>query len=380
MSQPRRFLPDWEALVSADRTRLATITAPAMGAQVSITTDASPVAVQAALAVVRALEARWSRFLPESELSALNAATRPVLVSPATAQIIEMALSGRELTDGWFDPSRGTDVIAAGYRRSLQHGWGPSVPVPGRAAAELVIDSELGLVEVPEGVALDLGGLGKGWAADMASALLFDNGAAYVGVEVGGDIRIRSRDRAVVDIAAPSDSATDMPVRVGMRDGGVAVSGPTRHRGPGGRHHLIDPFTGEPAAHPRVTAIIAASAAGAEMLATAAAIAPLRAAVDIIERVGATGWLIEPNGDVTTVGEPQRFLLDDGWRSSSLRRSCSSSACESATDVDRFRPQRDLTQAATRTRARTASPTPTSCVRLTRSRKTTHASSTVLTG
>ncbi|MEZ5245156.1 MAG: FAD:protein FMN transferase [Acidimicrobiales bacterium] len=306
--------------MSLDHHRSATLRTtrrPAMGAAVEITTDASDVAVDAALAVVAALECRWSRFLPHSELSQLNRADGPAVARPSTARAIEMALAGTQLTRGWFDPTRGADVRAAGYRCTHSSGWGLPEPAPTRTG-HVSFDGATGLVHIPEGVEFDLGGVAKGLAADIAASLLSESHATHVGVAVGGDVRIRSDTRVLVEIAAPDD-AVDAPALIGLCNGGVAVSGPSRRRTDDGRHHLIDPFTARPAENPRSAAVVAASAAGAEMLATAAAIAPLQVAVEIIETVGATAWLVETDGRSTTVGEPDRFLIAGGWMTDTHR-------------------------------------------------------------
>jgi len=296
--------------MSADR-GLVTTRRAAMGAEVEITSDATPTAIRTALAVVRRLEARWSRFLPGNELALLNAADGPAVARPSTARILEVALAGSRLTGGWFDPTRGADLRGAGYDRSLADGWSSPSAIADRHGG-LHIDAKTGLVHIPAGAEIDLGGIAKGWAADVAAALLRRAGASYAGVAIGGDVRVCSETRVLVEVASPHDRS-HRPALVALRDGGVAVSGPTKRRADDGRHHLIDPFTGRPSAHPRVAAVIAATAAGAEMIATAAAIAPLPDAVEIIRSLGATAWLVEPDGSVTTVGEPARYLIDPGW-------------------------------------------------------------------
>lgn len=298
---------------------LRSVNRAAMGAEVSVTTDASAVAVRAALAVVATLEHRLSRFDRSSELSRLNAADGPSVVRPSTAQLLETALAGRALTDGWFDPTCGEAVRAAGYTGDHAAGWGPAAPpsVPGPG---LEVDGASGLVHLPPGMRLDLGGIAKGWAADTAATLLSGTGATHAGVSVGGDLRIRCRTRALVEIEPPAPDRTDRPMLLAIRDGGVAVSGPTKRRTDDGRHHLIDPTTGRPAAAPRVAVVVAATATGAEMLATAAAVAPRPVARRIVERAGATAWLVEQDGALDTAGTPERFVLDDGWLAEPARR------------------------------------------------------------
>ena len=295
--------------MSADAV-LTTTRRPAMGAEVEITTDVSPVAISAALHVVARLEQRWTRFSDDNELAMLNAADGPALARASTARVIEVALAGRTITRGWFDPTRGTDVRAAGYEHASQSWVQASERAP--RGGEVEIDGDTGLVHIPVGVEIDLGGIAKGWASDVAATLLRERGASHAGVAVGGDVRVCSDTPALVEVASPACISAP-PAIVSLRDGGVAVSGPTKRRTADGRHHLVDPFTGRPARHPRVAVVIAAAAAGAEMLATAAAIAPSEDAVDIISSVGATAWLIEPDGALTAVGEPDRFLLESGW-------------------------------------------------------------------
>lgn len=256
-----------------------------MGTEVEITTDASEVAVAAALEIVASLDRRWSCVRPGSELSRLNRAHGPVVARPSTARAIGLALAGTRLTRGWFDPTR--SVHAA---------------VPARDGA-VAFDARTGLVDIPDGIELDLGGIAKGLAADIAAALLREGRATQAGVSIGGDVRIRSDTRVLVEVAAPG-GRPGAPALIGLRDGGIAVSGSTPRR---------DPITGRPAATGRAATVVATTAAGAEMLATAAAIAPIAEVVDFIEAQGATAWLVEADGSMTTVGEPDRFLVAAGW-------------------------------------------------------------------
>lgn len=254
-----------------------------MGSRLEITTDGSAVAVETAAAVVARLERRWSRVDPESELRRLVSAPGPVVARPSTARILALAVAGHRLTDGWFDATGGRDPV---------------------------LDAERGLVHVAPGADLDLNGIAKGWAADAAASLLRDAGASWAGVSVGGDTRVCATSKVLVTVGSPFPGSVDAVVA--LRDGGVAVSGPTP-RGDGDGHHLIDPFTGRPAAAPRYSVVVAATAAGAEMLATAAAIAPRPAAVDMVERFGATAWLVETDGSTTAAGDPDAYLAGAGW-------------------------------------------------------------------
>ena len=94
-----------------------------------------------------------------------------------------------------------------------------------------------GWARLATGCAIDLGGVGKGWLADRC-AERFDNAA----INLGGDLRAQGGGP---DAAGWVVSLCDGRV-VTIRDAGVATSGTSGRRWPGG-HHLIDPRTAVPA-------------------------------------------------------------------------------------------------------------------------------------
>jgi thiamine biosynthesis lipoprotein len=72
------------------------------------------------VAALHDLERRWSRFLPDSEVSRVNAAgARQVTVSQATATLFALAVDGWRVTEGRYDPTVLDAVVAAGYDRSF---------------------------------------------------------------------------------------------------------------------------------------------------------------------------------------------------------------------------------------------------------------------
>ena len=86
-----------------------------------IATDGPAGLADDAVAQLEALEAQWSRFRPDSEISRLNARPGvPVLVSATTFELIERAVDGWRLTAGRFDPTLLREVRAAGYDRSFE--------------------------------------------------------------------------------------------------------------------------------------------------------------------------------------------------------------------------------------------------------------------
>ena len=70
---------------------------------------------------VAALEQRWSRFIPDSEVNWLSRRSgSAVTVSPETVQLIAHAVDAWRVTDGAFDPTVLGDVIRAGYDESFE--------------------------------------------------------------------------------------------------------------------------------------------------------------------------------------------------------------------------------------------------------------------
>ena len=263
---------------------------------------------------LEAREAKWSRFRPTSELCRLNdAAGAPVMVSPDTFALIERAVDAWRDTDGRYDPTVLAALEAAGYDRDFDAlartgatVSGAHPPVPGCAAVEL--DHLVSAVRLPPGVALDLGGIGKGAAADGVSDELL--GAAVRGVRgvlvnLGGDLRARGEAPAphgwVVEVDDPL--ATGRTGLLAIAGGAIATSTKLRRawHGGGGRvlHHLIDPRTGEPAESGLASVtVVAGEAWRAEVLAKAAFVAGAGAGAALIGRAGATGLLVTDDGDV----------------------------------------------------------------------------------
>lgn len=291
----------------------------AMGGRVHIVAvDATPDALQRAQVAVDVLERRWSRFRPNSEVSRINAANgRPVTVSTPTATLLALAVRGWATTDGAFDPTVHDAVVAAGYDRSFEllaaggdRQTATSAAAPG--CRGIAVDVDAGFVQLPAGVRVDPGGIGKGLAADLIATTLIADGARGALVNIGGDLRVAGAApaggwRIAVELPAPT------PPELVLRSAGVATSGTHRRRWVRDghqAHHLIDPRTGTPAASPIVAATVIAGAAWrAEVLTKAALLASTRtAAQHVLRAAGATGLLVDSDGCMYPVDGVERFV------------------------------------------------------------------------
>ena len=301
--------------------------------------DAEALADQA-VARLRALEVRWSRFLPDSEISRCNAvADVPVLVSPETYRLVELGLEGRRMTGGRFDPTLLAQLRAAGYDRSFEQlvrpGTGETDSIPDRrerAGPEggatsdaapspgpppaIVLDPIVGSVSCGRGAMFDPGGIGKGFAADLVVDELGGVGATGVMVSVGGDVRVEGRapdgGSWVVAIADPLDRDRER-ARLYLESGAVASSWRTKRvwAAPDGttRHHLLDPRTGAPAVSGLAgVTVVTGQGWMAEVLAKAAFVAGPAEGADVIAGAGAAGLLFTDDGDLRPAGDIATFL------------------------------------------------------------------------
>jgi thiamine biosynthesis lipoprotein len=282
-----------------------------MGTQVELlAVGGSPGALAAARSRLAELEARWSRFRPDSEISTLNrAAGRPVAVSPETLTLLALAVLGWETTGGRFDPTVLDALEAAGYDRSFdqlpadRHGTADNRPALGPAPglAGIRIDTEAGTVTLPVGTRFDPGGIAKGYAADLLCADLRAGGAAGACVNVGGDLRVSgTAPRGGPWTIAVSHPHGGQAATLELTDGAVATSSPLRrawHAAGRPAHHLIDPHTGQPADTGILQAtMVAAEAWRAEVAAKAAFLAGLPDALPLATRLGTEALVIDQDG------------------------------------------------------------------------------------
>ena len=212
-------------------------------------------------------EKRFSRFLENSELSRLNrSAGNWFQASPDMFAVLRLAARYHQMTGGLFDPSILPDLRRAGYDRSMdlvraQQDGAPPVarepnPAPRPAFHEMVLDLGQRQVLLPRGMAIDLGGIAKGWLAEQAAQSLSDYAEACV-VNAGGDMylvgHLQGSPQWPVALEDPREPGRTLSTFY-ANSGGVATSSITKRswmqnseQGQVQRHHLIDPRTGEPA-------------------------------------------------------------------------------------------------------------------------------------
>jgi thiamine biosynthesis lipoprotein len=255
------------------------------------------------------LEQCWSRFRPDSELRDMDRRVgEPAAASPDLIDAVGRALSLWYVTDGYFDPTIRNALEELGYDRTFR-----AVAPDGPALAEratpapgcdgIRIDRERATLLLPEGVGIDLGGIGKGLAADIVATGLVERGALGACVGLGGDVRVAGTPPAgeewPIRVEDPFDEEGTLCTRR-LRDAAIVTS-TTRFRrwSRGGRqlHHLIDPATGEPTDN-GVLAVVATAAEAwwAEGVAKAALVAGVDEGIALLERLGVAAVVVEVGG------------------------------------------------------------------------------------
>lgn len=287
---------------------------------VAITSRRSDMArLRRALAIgrreVESCEQALSRFRPGSDLCRLNGARGEWLaVDHRLIEALRTALQVRAETLGRFDPTILPALAAAGYDRSFEQlvDREPDVASDWRPNALVELDIARQRARVERGAAVDLGGIGKGFAAARALWLMREAWFELPGglVDLGGDIAVWGATPeggpwrlSVADPRVPGSSLATLAIR----EGAVATSGrDCRRFGPDrGLHHLIDPSTGLPAdGGPLAVTVVGADAAEVEAYATALAITPLEEASGCLSaRPWLSALLVPFEGDAVVIGD-----------------------------------------------------------------------------
>ena len=284
-----------------------------MGSDAHVVVVGDPGLVEMAVDHLDDLEARWSRFRPDSEISRLNTAGgAPCQVSAPTRSLVALAIEAWRLTGGLVDAGVLAAVTDAGYDRPFDQIDPAAAPRPRRrrrwtpppALTDIEITGDI--VQLPTGLTIDPGGIGKGFAADLVTEELMQAGADGALVNVGGDLRVRGvgPDGPGWTIDLDHEAAEGPLARIGLADGAVATSTTLRRRwnGPDGpAHHLIDPRTGRPSTSDIDHAVaIAGQGWVAEILAKAVLLRGRPHEFDIVGGTGAEALSVGVDGSMAT--------------------------------------------------------------------------------
>ena len=288
---------------------------------VSIHEEADASIFDEIFSAIEDIDAEMSADNPGSQVSMINAAAGidSVKVSDAVYDVIALAMQISEDSGGAFDLSVGPLV-------SLWNIGSSNGRVPADAEIleaksfvgykNVLLDSERKSVYLKkEGMRIDLGGIAKGYAGDVAAGILERRGIKSAILDLGGDIvALGSRLnggywRIGVKTPVRGDGSNVGVLRV--RDKAVATSGGyERYLEKGGifYHHILDPYTGRPASAGLLSVtVISSSSTVADMLSTAAFVLGYERGRVLVERYGA---------DAIFITDEKTIHLTDGIKDS----------------------------------------------------------------
>jgi len=223
--------------------------------------DRLETAAEAAFEEARRLDRLLSHYRAQSDVSEINrlAAQRPVKVTPEVFRVLEACLEYSRASEGAFDITVGPLIKLWGFFRGDGR-------VPGRAEVaqalanvgyrRLRLDAEARTVRFEHpGMALDLGGIGKGYAVDRMIETLRENGISQALLSAGGS--------SIYGLGSPGAETGGWPVKIRdlknssrtveelrLKDASLSTSGSYEKSFEAGGHvysHIMDPRTGYPA-------------------------------------------------------------------------------------------------------------------------------------
>lgn len=234
-------------------------------------------------------EKKFSRFQTASELSRLNQCRgREFNASPLMIEMMLLAKTAHKKTGGIFNPTVLNVLENLGYDKNFEDIGGlnqnqtASVKICSRkngAFADIKINKTAGKIKMPEELKIDLGGIGKGFVADLASQKLKKYSANFW-ISAGGDMIFSGTNHGQnwrVGVQNPLRHENDiMEMEMSEKMPAIATSGITKRAWrQNGRdyHHIIDPRTSLPANNRLLSAtVVTHSAWWADVLAKSALI------------------------------------------------------------------------------------------------------------
>ena len=265
-----------------------------LGTIVEIAAEApTPVAVESGIAAAFAAVARVHRALsghdPASELSRVNrrAALRETAISRDLRQVLACALAVAARSGSAFDPAQGGRMAALGFLP-------PQAPARRDACWRDVHLGDRG-VRFGKPLALDFGGIAKGYAVDCAVDALRAHGATAGRVNAGGDLRVFGERSECVHVRSGGRQGIVLPLAL-VADAAVATSAYGSHRRRvDGRwvSPLIDPRSGLPRMSTRTVSVVAPTCMVADALTKVVALRG-RAATATLETFDASAVVLSP--------------------------------------------------------------------------------------
>lgn len=254
----------------------------------------------ASFSLISELENKISKNIPDSEISALNrsAGVSPAVLSKPVFELLTMAQKYSILSEGMFDVTIdpvvelwgiGTDHAAVPDQASLIH----AVSLVDYRKLMLDMEKRSAFLPEPE-MAVDLGGIAKGYVADQVRDFLLEHGSKGGLIDLGGNILAfgKKPDGSVFRIGIQDPfGGRGSPIGVVTLDEGSLVTSGIYERyfeQDGKRyHHIFDVRTGLPVDNNLAgVSILTRESAVGDALSTAVFALGLEKGMALVERTG----------------------------------------------------------------------------------------------
>ena len=292
---------------------------PHMGTLVRITVytpgeQAARDAFRVAFDRIRQLDGILSDYEPDSELNQLTTAAvgRPVRTSDDLFAVLRASQDLAHATDGAFDITQGPVVRL--WREARKTARLPDPAALQEAASRggfrrLHLDNERRTVMLDTaGMALDVGAIGKGYAASEALEVLSARGVRSAMVAVSGDLAFSNappgRRGWRIRVHAVDASIANVPDVVELTNAAVSTSGGSeQHVEIDGRRysHVINPVSGMGLVSDITVTVIARHGLDADGLDTAVSVLGADRGLALVESHGAAAVVVQRTGASTTV-------------------------------------------------------------------------------
>jgi len=282
---------------------------------------------------IREIESLMSVNISSSDVSRINSAAgiEPVQVHEDTFKVIERAIYFAELSGGAFDPTVGPIVFLWGI------GGRPRVPnieeineaLPLINWRNIEMDTRLKSVYLTQrGMAIDLGGIAKGYAADEAAKIIKSREISGAKIDLGGNIFLigtrHDKKPWKVGIQNPDGRRGSIIGFLRIPEKTVVTSGVyERNFEEDGvfYHHLLSVTDGYPVKNGLVSVtIIADTSMDADALSTAVFVSGYEKGISILKNYGeAQAVFVFDDNTVTATGGSDFFLTDKKYSMAAMK-------------------------------------------------------------
>jgi len=249
-------------------------------------------AIDAAFAEIALIHRLMSFHEPFSDVSTINRnpASVPIPIHPHTAKVLRLAHEISNASEGIFDVTVAPALVANGLLPQPQQ-----APDPDNAACWRDLDLQESNLVKNRPLWIDLGGIAKGYAVDVAINTLLQHTTGQCYVNAGGDLRVERGEPQRIALNVPNHPPDQLPI-IEVADSSVASSATPAERG---AH--FDGRSRSPLAQGRFATVMAQRCVIADAL-TKVALSTSPTRVAVLDKFQATALTFHPAEGWLTLG------------------------------------------------------------------------------